>query len=176
MSKNKVTAILFGFMGCLVLTIIILVIRLSLRPDAPVDDVVKEEPETIIQEGSVEPTPEVIEPEEPQTQIVVNQYVRAQDADTNVNVRSEASTSGRALGKLTYESACAYIEEANSEWTKIDYNGTEAYVYTAYIEIYEVEEEVPVESTTDTDLTDPDATEPGTTEPDGTEPDAGAAE
>lgn len=164
MSKNRVTAILLAFMGCLVITIIILTIRLATRPEQP--QLATNDKNTVADSGNTEETPDSTPsqdetpdepevqppvdevPEEPEvkTEIVTKQYVRSKDADTNVNIRSEASTKGEQLGKLTYSDKATYIETVDG-WHKIELNGITGYVSGNYSEIFEVEEEVIVEDT-----------------------------
>ncbi|MBQ9990412.1 MAG: SH3 domain-containing protein [Lachnospiraceae bacterium] len=51
-----------------------------------------------------------------------------------VNVRKAASTDGEKLGQLSEGSEIEIIEKMSSGWTKIKYNGGEAYVKSDYVE------------------------------------------
>ena len=162
MNKNRVSIILFGFMGCLLVTIIILVVKLSLRPEEAISDIAgttEKEPEVIIQEGDIndvlppdDTTPEddiaSTDPAVPQTQTVVKKYVKLTDENiasgNNVNIRSEANTSCTILGKLTKDDQAEYVENVNDKWVAILYDGVTAYVSASYVQLIEVEEQVPV--------------------------------
>lgn len=58
--------------------------------------------------------------------------VRATDV---VNIRASASTEGEALGKAAIGDEYTRYEEMENGWSKIDYNGQEAYIKTEYLEI-----------------------------------------
>ncbi len=52
----------------------------------------------------------------------------------NLNVRAEPSTSGAKLGLLEPGTVVEYLEDYDSEWAIIEYNGTQAYVSKQYLE------------------------------------------
>lgn len=54
-------------------------------------------------------------------------------ATTNVNVRSEASTTASSLGKLSSGQSVIRIEQLANGWSKIKYNGKEAYVKSDFL-------------------------------------------
>lgn len=57
--------------------------------------------------------------------------VRATD---NVNIRASASTEADQLGKATVGQEFTRYEAMDNGWSKIDYNGQEAYIKTDYLE------------------------------------------
>lgn len=156
MSKNKVSLILFAFIGCLTLTMIVLMIKLGTRPDDAVNDRTNADAdqEVIIQEGTIdddsqttEDAPEedldtdtIVEPEDTSTGEDTKKVVTLLDAQVNVNIRSSADTNSTILGKLGANEELEYIEDYNDQWTKVIYNGSEAYVFSSYIQVKEISE------------------------------------
>lgn len=51
----------------------------------------------------------------------------------NLNVRSEPSTSGNKLGLLPAGTIVDYVEDYDSEWAVINYDGTQAYVSRQFL-------------------------------------------
>lgn len=83
------------------------------------------EPDPIPEEP--EPTPEV-EPE-PQTDMVVTM--------DRVNVRSSASPEATKLGTVAAGTRFTRYETLENGWSKIDYEGREAYIKTEYLQVIE---------------------------------------
>lgn len=54
-----------------------------------------------------------------------------------VNIRSSASTESDSLGKAQIGDTYKRYEEMENGWSKIDYNGTEAYIKSDYLEVVE---------------------------------------
>lgn len=52
----------------------------------------------------------------------------------NVNIRASASTEGDSLGKTSKGDTYTRYEAMENGWSKIDYNGTEAYIKSDYLE------------------------------------------
>ena len=52
----------------------------------------------------------------------------------NVNIRASASTDAEALGKASTGDTFKRYEEMENGWSKIDYNGKEAYIKSEYLE------------------------------------------
>lgn len=161
MTKNKVNLILYIFMGCLALTVIVLAIKLAGRPK-PKKTVTDDKK----QEQSVDPgkqdtsadenanTPEDMEgqgdendggdntdvdvvPEEPK------QVVMLRDPGENVNIRSTPDSSSKKtiLGQIEGNDQYEYVGEYNDKWIIILYNGEEAYVSSKYVKVVEITEE-----------------------------------
>ncbi len=63
-----------------------------------------------------------------------------------VNIRSSASTEAESLGKATAGMEFTRYEVMDNGWSRIDYNGADAYIKSDYLE--EVVEEVPEEGST----------------------------
>lgn len=57
----------------------------------------------------------------------------------NVNIRASASTDADVLGKTKTGDTYTRYEEMENGWSKIDYNGTEAYVKSEYLDTVEAE-------------------------------------
>ncbi len=156
MNKNTLTAILMGFIICLGIAVIVISIKLSIRPNVdnsgetgkPVGDVVIETQPTQT------PTPEVTEPpQEPEVTTIMVQMVRTTET---VNVRDDSSTNGNKLGSAVKGSEFVMIEQLDNGWTKIEYNDGVAYIKSDYLEPFEMEVEVTVtpEATAPEDGTD----------------------
>ncbi len=69
--------------------------------------------------------------EQPQTQ-TVNQQVRATDT---VNVRSSDSEVADKIGKAQQGDILTRTEEKNNGWSKVIYEGKEAYIKSDYLEV-----------------------------------------
>ncbi len=54
-----------------------------------------------------------------------------------VNIRKSASTESDALGKAEIGDTFTQMETLENGWSKIDYNGTEAYIKTEFLEVVE---------------------------------------
>lgn len=52
----------------------------------------------------------------------------------NVNIRAAASTDAESLGKTSIGDVYTRYEAMDNGWSKVDYNGTEAYIYSEYLE------------------------------------------
>lgn len=92
--------------------------------------------------------------EQPQTQIVDEEV----KATTTVNVRSSDSENADKIGRLEEGKVVKRTENKINGWSKIIYEGKEAYVKSDYLELVS---STPVEEPTDT--TQADASEPATT-------------
>lgn len=167
MSKNKINLILYGFIGCLFITMVVLAIKIAARPEQAIKDInnnqvvadnKKDEstttpdnekddntgeedsadPGTTDTTGEEDKKDEKDETDKPSGN--VKKMVTIKEADTNVNVRSEPDTSSTKLGRIGAGDSYEYLGEQDGEWTKIMFGDQEAYVYTTYIKIVEVTE------------------------------------
>ena len=142
MNKNTLTAILMGFIICLGIAVIVISIKLGIRPNvSDSDDTISQIPNNVVVEEGVTqtPTPEITEePIEPQTTTVMVPMVRTTET---VNVRDDSSTSGNKLGSAEKGSEFVMIEALDNGWTKIEYQGGEAYIKSDYLEQFEKEVE-----------------------------------
>lgn len=137
MNKNTLTAILMGLVICLGIVVIVLSIKLSIRPkaDSKSDigtsgtNVVTGEPTP-----SVTPTPTPSPTPEPEVQTVTVQMVRT---TATVNVRPDSSTEKPAIGTATIGSEFVMLEELDNGWTKIEYGDSIAYISSKYLEKFE---------------------------------------
>lgn len=75
--------------------------------------------------------------EQPQNQ-VVNQIVRATDT---VNVRKSDSEEADRIGKVTEGTELTRIEDRINGWSKVIYEGSEAYIKSDYLEVVSTEAE-----------------------------------
>lgn len=87
-------------------------------------------------EGEAEPTPTPEEPEptpevepEPQTDMVMT--------TNRVNVRSSASPEATKLGTVNAGTRFTRYESLENGWSRIDYEGSEAYIKTEYLQVIE---------------------------------------
>ena len=87
-------------------------------------------------EGEAEPTPTPEEPEptpevepEPQTDMVMT--------TNRVNVRSSASPEATKLGTVAAGTRFTRYESLENGWSRIDYEGSEAYIKTEYLQVIE---------------------------------------
>ena len=146
MNKNTLTAILMGFVICLGIVVIVLSVKLSIRPKAEPEPDLSAASNVFVDNTNPTdtPTPEAT-PEpvtEPAVTTVTVQMVRT---TTSVNVRSEPSASGTKLGTVVKGSEFVMIEEVgegDNKWTKIEYESGEAYIKSSYLERFEKEVEV----------------------------------
>lgn len=82
-------------------------------------------------EEAEEETPQEPVEEAPQTQ-VVNQQVKATDT---VNVRSSDSEEADKIGRVEVGTTLTRIEEKINGWSKVIYEGNEAYIKSDYLEV-----------------------------------------
>lgn len=93
--------------------------------------------ETPTQESETETTQEETTVEETEEDTAVVKKVRTTDV---VNVRSSDSETADKLGKTEKGDEFTLLEEKGNGWSKIDYDGKEAYIKSDYLEV--VSEEV----------------------------------
>ncbi len=143
MNKNTLTAILMGFVICLGIVVIVLSIKLSIRPKAEEEpdlsapaNVFVDNTEPTETPATPEPTPESTPTPEPET--VTVQMVRT---TVTVNVRADSTTDSDKLGSAVKGSEFVMIEKLDNGWTKIEYEGAEAYIKSDYLEAFEKEVE-----------------------------------
>ncbi len=74
------------------------------------------------------------EEEEKDTEQETQQEVKQVKTLDVVNVRKSASEEGEKLGQAIIGTVYSKLEELANGWTKIDYNGTEAYIKTEFLE------------------------------------------
>ena len=75
--------------------------------------------------------------EEPKT---VQEAQQVKTLDT-VNIRKSASEEGEKLGQAILGTVYSKLEELANGWTKIDFNGTEAYIKSEFLEDVALEED-----------------------------------
>lgn len=68
-----------------------------------------------------------------------------------VNVRKSPSTEADALGKAEIGATFTQLEALENGWSKIDYNGTEAYIKTEFLEVVDAAGDAGTEGTTEGD-------------------------
>ncbi|MBE5929148.1 MAG: hypothetical protein E7267_07280 [Lachnospiraceae bacterium] len=67
-----------------------------------------------------------------------NSYKGIMYATDNVNIRSKPNTAAASYGKLSAGQSIDFIEELDNGWTKVSYNGKEAYIKSEYLSSYKV--------------------------------------
>jgi len=137
-----------AFIGCMVIAILILTFLLAIRPEDAVNSTSMDSQGVIVQEGITEDTTdsdaeettvsEDVEQEVSQdslnNKMATSSEVTMLRAKDSVNVRSQESADGEKLGTLSKGEEVELVEELASGWTKIKYNGTEAYIKSEYLE------------------------------------------
>ena len=133
MKKSTLNAIMTGVIIVLLIGISVVSVKLLIRGHVDVSS----EPDTEdvgnpnILPGDVS-TSEVLTSEE--EEIVVEIVNRVRITGDNINVRSGPGTEYERLGSAYFGYTFELVSEGD-EWTKITYDGKEAYVYNTYIEI-----------------------------------------
>lgn len=129
-----------GFIICLGIAVIVISVRLSFRPNAGDTNETGQSSNVVVNNNPQDtPTPEITEtpvPTEPVVETVTIQMVRTTET---VNVRDDSSTNGNRLGTAEKGSEFVMIEALENGWTKIEYNGSEAYIKSDYLEQFETE-------------------------------------
>lgn len=125
MKKSTLNAIMQGVIIVLVIAIAVVTIKLVIRPDeVPVAEDFSEEV------SEVASVVEEVSEEEPE--LVIEERVRM--TSDNINVRSGPGTDYERLGSAYIGYDFEFVEQLE-EWTKIIYDGKEAYVYSEYVEV-----------------------------------------
>ena len=142
MSKNRMSAILMGFILFLVIAIAILIITLSLRPENTTTEVlIGNKQDVWIQEEGI-PEEEVDEQEK---EVVAEPVISVKWVRSigKVNVRSQDNSESVKLGTLSDGEELVMLDVLESGWTKVEYDGAEGYVKSEYLEfIVSTEEEL----------------------------------
>ena len=125
MKKSTLNAIMQGVIIVLVIAIAVVTIKLVLRPDEV--PVVEDFSEEVSEVASV-----VEEVSEEEPELVIEERVRM--TSDNINVRSGPGTDYERLGSAYIGYDFEFVEQLE-EWTKIIYDGKEAYVYSEYVEV-----------------------------------------
>lgn len=125
MKKSTLNAIMQGVIIVLVIAIAVVTIKLVIRPDEV--PVVEDFSEEVSEVASV-----VEEVSEEEPELVIEERVRM--TSDNINVRSGPGTDYERLGSAYIGYDFEFVEQLE-EWTKIIYDGKEAYVYSEYVEV-----------------------------------------
>ena len=102
--------------------VIVLVVRLVLPKKKGATETAPVTPETLLPETTA--APETMADTTP---------AAVYKTSDNLNVRSEPSTSGNKLGLLPAGTIVDYVEDYDSEWAVINYDGTQAYVSKQFL-------------------------------------------
>lgn len=78
---------------------------------------------------------------EAQAQAQAASATKVKCTSDNVNIRASASTEADSLGKTKTGDVYTRYEEMENGWSKIDYNGTEAYIKSEFLEPVKAENE-----------------------------------
>ncbi|MCR5251266.1 MAG: SH3 domain-containing protein [Lachnospiraceae bacterium] len=134
MRKKTLSIVLDAFIVLLVITIIFLIVMIVRRgePAAVEQEVAMEVPPVVsdrVTEEEATPTEAAPEEEEvPEEPVIV-----VVNTDT-VNIRSGAGTSFDVLGVASKGDEYKLIETMESGWSKIEYRGSEGYIFNEYID------------------------------------------
>lgn len=126
MKKSTLNAIMQGVIIVLVIAIIFIIIQIKIKPEPEISS------ELVSQEISEEPSVSEEEPVSEFEPVIVDRVRMIRD---NINVRSGPGTEYERLGSAYSGYDFELVEQLESGWTKIIYDGKDAYVYTEYIEV-----------------------------------------
>ena len=131
MKKSTLNAVMIGVIICLVIAISVVSIKLAFRPKVEVDPA-----ESFYQNvnGEGEDSQELISEEEPSSE-TIEVVDRVRITGDNINVRSGPGTDYERLGSAYRGYDFELVQKVDAQWTKIIYDGKEAYVFNEYIEI-----------------------------------------
>lgn len=129
MKKRTLGIVLNVFIVLLILMNAMLIVMIMKRGSEPLKEDEPQQAETpvVVEEGEVTPTPTPV----PEQELEETRELVAIPT-TKVNVRSKAGTDGDKLGSA-YETDEFPVTEVQDEWTKLVYNGGEAYIKNEYL-------------------------------------------
>lgn len=134
MKKSTLNALMTGLIICLCLAIVVLIVKIQMRPKT----VEQDNSEQVIVNEIVAPEPSapVSESEEaPSEEVTVVKRVRI--IKENINVRSGPGKDFEHLGAAYKGYNFEFVEQAD-DWVKIIYDGKEAYVFGELVEIIDM--------------------------------------
>ena len=135
MKKKTLNIVLDAFIVLLLITIVLLIIMIVRRGEVPMtaeEDTNIQPAESVEAAMSPSPTPSPTPvPEEPTPEEEQKQLATINDS---VNIRSGPGTDTQVVGSRTPGDEVEVLEKLDSGWTKIRYNGGEAYIYTEYLD------------------------------------------
>ena len=135
MKRRTLNAIMLGVIIVLVIGIVVCIPLIFGR--RKLTPLTSEEPSSIpVEEGITfyeEPSEEVSKDD---------QLAYVKITDDNINVRSGPGTDYDRLGSAYYGNTFKYISQSHDGWTKIVYDGKDAYVYSKYVELVAMVENV----------------------------------
>ena len=135
MKRRTLNAIMLGVIIVLVIGIVVCIPLIFGR--RKLTPLTSEEPSSIpVEEGITfyeEPSEEVSKDD---------QLAYVKITDDNINVRSGPGTDYDRLGSAYYGNTFEYISQSHDGWTKIVYDGKDAYVYSKYVELVAMVENV----------------------------------
>ncbi|MBR6093533.1 MAG: SH3 domain-containing protein [Lachnospiraceae bacterium] len=126
-NKKTLNAVMYGVIIVLVIGIGVSAVKLLTRPK------IVEQPQSSSSEN-VEASITFYE-ESSEAVDLADIVVRARVIDDNINVRSGPGTDFERYGSAYYGNTLEYISQSHNGWTKIIYDGEEAYIYSEYIEL-----------------------------------------
>lgn len=129
MNKRTISAILYGIMICLTLAIVVLVVKIGMRgPKTEVDELALNKV-VVSDNGVIEDDPG----EDPvkEKELICTPYL--DNATSSVNVRSGPGADYERLGSAYPDCEYVVLEVMSSGWTRIDYDGNEAYISSNYV-------------------------------------------
>ena len=114
---------------------------LALAANALKDDINKDAQEILVakQQKDLEDAAEAEAKAQAEAQAASSSQVRC--TSDNVNIRASASTDAESLGKTKTGDVYTRYDKMENGWSKIDYNGKEAYIKSEFLEEVEKKEE-----------------------------------
>ncbi|MBR5420580.1 MAG: SH3 domain-containing protein [Lachnospiraceae bacterium] len=139
MRKKTLNIVLDGFIVMLAITAVLLIILILKRGDVPVAAQDKTPEPTVATTASKdtdsgkdeEPTPEPTEAEPTPEPADEKVYVTANDS---VNIRSGPGTDNPVVGSASPGDKFELVEKTDTGWTKVKYNGSDAYIFTDFLD------------------------------------------
>ena len=128
MNKKTLTAIMYGVVIVLVIAVGVVTVKLATRPEIVVAE---EESSSAIIANTISNFYE-----ESSEEVNISDLItRVKVIDDNVNVRVQPTTDADRLGSAYYGNTFDYVSQSHDGWTKIIYDGKEAYIFSDYVEL-----------------------------------------
>lgn len=140
MKKSTINKILFGIIAFLIVAICVLITQIVTRPryidTQEPETAVIAEAESIIDVSSTQETSEESQAQQdmqPSDNIIADDQAMRGKTSSLVNIRDAASEDARVIDTVEEGTEFEILEILDNGWTKIIYDGQEAYISSAYV-------------------------------------------
>ena len=130
MKKSTLTAVMYGVIIVLVIAIGVVTVKLVTRPEIVVAEKEKESTSSVAAD-----TISNFYEESSEEVNISDLITRVKVIDDNVNVRKKPGTEEERLGSAYYGNTFDYVSQSHDGWSKIVYDGQDAYIYSDYVEL-----------------------------------------